>query len=349
MQPLMLSDNSVGQVYTPLLRSTGVARSLSGAELYFKLESCQPSGSYKDRFIAAEIADLIESGGRACIATSSGNTGSALAAACARYQLRCVILVNENAPSGKLVQMQAHGAQVVRVPGFAHSAEVTERVFSDLRTFSTNHNTRLVVSAYRYCPVGMAGVESISSELSAQLDTIEHVFVPAGGGGLYSAVVRGFQKASQKPRVHLVQPEGCPTVLNAYRSGATTVEPVQSTTTISGLSVPFDIDASLALSLLRACNGLAIGVSDAEVFAAQELLLRNEGIYAEPAGATALAGYLSAVSSGAVTPAARAVCLVTGHGFKDPDAAQYAASKTASLTMEPGRILAELPNLVGVS
>jgi threonine synthase len=92
--------------------------------------------------------------------------------------------------------------------------------------------------------------------------------------------------------------------------------------------VPFDIDASLALDLARKHDALVLGVSDEEVFAAQRTMLREEGIYAEPAGATALAGYRKAIDSGAVGEHESAVCLVTGHGFKDPASIQRVAAET---------------------
>src|SRR5208282_5607897 len=108
--------------------------------------------------------------------------------------------------------------------------------------------------------------------------------------GLFSAVCRGFARKGQSgPRVHAVQPRGCSTVVAAFQRGDDHIKPVHSTTRISGLAVPFDIDASLALSHLRQCAGSGFAVEDEEVFEAQEMILRQEGIYTEPAGATALA------------------------------------------------------------
>src|SRR5580700_12116825 len=99
---------TLGEGNTPLLRSARVGPSLHLDRLYFKLENCNPSGSYKDRFSAAEMGRVLRLGARSCVATSSGNTGSSLAAYCARYGLKCLIVVNESAPTGKLEQMQAH-------------------------------------------------------------------------------------------------------------------------------------------------------------------------------------------------------------------------------------------------
>jgi threonine synthase len=120
----------------------------------------------------------------------------------------------------------------------------------------------------------------------------------------------------------------------AFEHGDDRIQPVESTTRISGLSVPFDIDAGQALSHLRKSGGRAFAVSDEEVFAAQQMLLSQEGIYAEPAGAAALAGLCRALRDGVVRRTDTVVCLVTGHGFKDPDSVSLAASRYPATLVE---------------
>lgn len=313
----------MGEGNTPLLASSRLGRQLGLPSLFFKLESCNPSGSYKDRFVAWEMARLLGAGQRACVATSSGNTGSALASCAARYGVACTIVVNEFAPAGKLIQMQAHGAQVIRVPGFGVSAQLTEGVMELLQTLSRERGVALVISAYKYCPAGMAGVETLGQEIVRAIPC-PVIFAPIGGGGLVSAVCRGV--TGTQARVVAVQPEGCNTLVKAWEAGTDSISPVESTTRVSGLSVPFDIDASLALRELRARNGHALTVSDAEVFEAQGQMLALEGIYTEPAGATALAGAKKALQLGWIRPDDPVVCLVTGHGFKDPDSTARAAA-----------------------
>ena len=328
---------TLGEGHTPLVPS------VTAPALSFKLENCNPSGSYKDRFVAAEVTHLLSVGARACIATSSGNTGAALSAYCARYRIRAVILVNQDAPAGKLTQMQAHGAQVLRIPQFASNPDVTTAVFDTLREFSSEHAVPLVVSAYRYCPEGMRGVESLAQEFDAP----DHLFVPVGSGGLYAALVQGFAgRPGPMPRVHAVQPAGCLTLVASAQRGDDEIHPVLSTTNISGLSVPMDIDASLALGLLREYHGTGISVTDDQVFSAQQYLLEREGIYAEPAGAAAFAGWRQAVDQGLVRPGETSICLVTGHGFKDPAAAQAAAQRHPDLTVDAPDIAQALRQIV---
>jgi threonine synthase len=336
----MSIEVSLGEGNTPLIESVHVGPSMGLDRLFFKLENCNPSGSYKDRFIASEMARLLRTGARACVATSSGNTGSALAAYCARYGITCLIVVNEDAPAGKLQQMQAHAARVFRVKGFATSPEITKRVFQTLKELSAWQGLPLVVSAFRYCPEGMAGVESIAEELLQQSPfRIDHVFVPVGGGGLFSAVCRGFDRHPDRAaRVHAVQPSGCSTVAAAFERGDSEIRPVQSTTRISGLAVPLDIDASLALEHLRRRGGCGFAVEDEEVFEMQQSLLSKEGIYCEPAGAAALAGLRKALKLGVVSGGDTVICLVTGHGFKDPDSVRRAAEKHLPALIGPDEL-----------
>src|SRR4029077_15049182 len=145
----------------------------------------------------------------------------------------------------------------------------TECVFAKLHSLSETRNLPLIVSAYRYCPEGMQGVESIAAELAASVPALRHVFVPVGGGGLYSAVARGFPASG--PKVHAVQPSGCSTVVASFERGDDEIWPVLSTTRVSGLSVPFDIDAGRALRHLRNCGGHGFAIGDDEIFAAQAM------------------------------------------------------------------------------
>jgi len=146
--------------------------------------------------------------------------------------------------------------------------------------------------------------------------------------------------------VPAVQPAGCSTVVAAWEQGSDTIQPVSSTTCISGLSVPFDIDASLALQHLRQSNGLGLTVSDGEIYECQRLLFEKEGIFAEPAGATALAGLCQALRDGQVDPSEPMVCLVTGSGFKDPESVAAAAGKRSELLLAPEDLPDYLPGKV---
>jgi threonine synthase len=131
-------------------------------------------------------------------------------------------------------------------------------------------------------------------------------------------------------------------VVSAFERGDSDIRPVESTTRISGLSVPFDIDAGIALEHLRQSGGRGFAVEDAEVFQAQHELLSREGIFCEPAGAASLAGLIRGLRHGVVSRDQNVVCLVTGHGFKDPDSARQAGTPYPPVRVEEGQLKEKL-------
>jgi threonine synthase len=315
---------TLGEGSTPLVASRRIGPAEGLTNLYYKLESCNPTGSYKDRFAAAAISEMVAQGQTRCIATSSGNTGAALAAYCAATGISCEIAILETTPEGKLRQMQAYGALLRRVRGFGVSSAATAATMEYLREKSGQPDAALQISAYAFSPIGMTGVQTLSYELAEQLAEIEHVFSPAGGGGLTLAVARGFgvlrraEKIAASPRIECVQPAGNDTIATPLRDGAEQARAVECTSLISGLQVANVLDGDEVIRECRASGGSGHVVSDAEIWETQARLAREEGIFCEPAGAVALAGALQARREGRIEADAKTVCLVTGSGFKDP-------------------------------
>jgi threonine synthase len=334
---------SLGEGNTPLVRSRRLASRLGLANLFFKLDYVSPTGSYKDRFAAAAVSHMLADGKRLCVATSSGNTGASLAGYCAAAGLGCVIAVVEVAPAEKLRQMLAYGARLYRVRGFGLDPEVTRRIFEAVRRRGSQPDAAVQISAYCYSPAGMSGVETVAHELAEQLPAgIDHVFCPAGGGGLVLAAARAFARRvergrlPQSPAVECVQPAGNDTIATPLRSGAASARPVDCTTRISGLQVPSVMDGDEVIRACRLCGGSGHVVSDEEVWQVQALLAREEGIFCEPAGAVSVAGALKAAATGAVHRDATLVCVVTGSGFKDRPAAERMVQGRDAAAVEPG-------------
>lgn len=331
----------LGEGNTPLVESVAIGPRAGIGRLLFKLECANPSGSYKDRFAVVAVSALRAAGKQRCVATSSGNTGSALAAACARAGVRLDIALVETAPFGKVLQMMAHGARLCRVRGFGLDADISERTFERLAEIGRGPGNSLEISGYRYSPVGMSGVETISHELAAAdgLAPIDHVFVEAGGGGLTLAVARGFTwlvehgRLSRSPAIHCVQPTGNDTIAGPLRGGVTRARPVACTTAISGLQVPSVIDGDDVIAACRASGGTGHTVSDDETWLAQRRLACEEGIFAEPAGAVGVAGALSAAARGDVGSRDTVVCIITGTGFKDMTAVERMTTAAACPTV----------------
>ena len=318
------STVTLGEGGTPLIRSAKLGPEMGLGQLWFKYEGANPSGSYKDRFAAAAVSHLVQDGRRVCLGTSSGNTGAALAAYCARAGLSCFLAIVEGAPEGKLRQMLAHGAHLIRIRSFGSSPEISARVMEGLKGLAAEMEAGLEISAFAFSPRGMAGVMTISFEIAESLGPRDvHVFSPAGGGGLTWAVARGFEfLAGQKgwqgrARVHCVQPEGNDTIASALRDGSGQARAVESRTAVSGLQVGGVLDGDGVIASCRRSGGQGHVVTDAQVWEWQARMAREEGIFCEPAGAVALAGVAAAVGRGEIGPQDPVVCLVTGSGFKD--------------------------------
>lgn len=309
----------LGEGHTPLIRSRVIGRQLGIPDLYFKLENLNPTGSYKDRFAAVLTGEMNAARQKVCIATSSGNTGAALSAYCAAAGIKCLLVVVDGAPLPKIRQMQLYGAEIFMVKGFGKNPAITTGIFNTLEQICSAQQLPLPVSAYRYCPSGMEGVQTMAYEiLEATEHAVHQVFVPAGGGGLTLAMAKGMDQYGAAVKVNCVQPEGNDTIASALRSGGVEARAVTSSTTrVSGLQVASVIDGHGVIAACRKYNGNGYTVTDANVFRWQQALAQTEGIFSEPAGAVALAGLEDAVKRKEVHPHETVVCLVTGSGFKD--------------------------------
>jgi threonine synthase len=292
--------------------------------LFFKLEIQNPTGSYKDRFASMAASLMRQRKKSKMIATSSGNTGSALAAYAARFGFELDLYITENTPQEKLFQCLAFGASIYRLEGFGVNARLMQEAISRLEEKARKLNAVLLISAVCLCPLEMQGVKTMAFEICDQLNgSPDHVFIPVGGGGLFLSCSRGFdefyerQKIRKQPCLHPVQPEGCATVVGPLLEGSSSARLVDCTSAISGLQVAALLDAQEVLEKTLLTNGRGHKVSDEDIYYWQSQLIRQEGIFAEPAAATSLAGLAQAVKEKQVDFDSVIVCLVTGSGFKD--------------------------------
>ncbi|MCU6712626.1 pyridoxal-phosphate dependent enzyme [Paenibacillus sp. J5C_2022] len=324
--PPVASGNrlSLGEGRTPLIRSVSLEKRLGIGELYFKYEGGNPTGSYKDRIATIGLSWALEQRRTACVGTTSGNAGAAVAAYAARAGLPYHLYVLEHMAEAKLTQVLAYGANVRRVAEFGTSPEVGDRVFRHVLNAAVTHDWELMVTAFRFNTHAMEGVKTIAYEIAEQLGGCpDTVYAPAGGAGLYVGIWKGFDEwqrfslgDGRKPHMVAVQPEGCSNIVRAYEQGALQPLPGASTSLISGLQVPNPPDGEAALAIMDAGDGSALAVSDDEIWQAQRLLAREEGIFCEPAGAAAVAGLIRTCQQ-RQQMGERIVCLISGVGFKD--------------------------------
>jgi threonine synthase len=262
-----------------------------------------------------------------------------------------VIAVVDGITQAKAQQMLSYGAELYEIKNFGKDPHVTGNTFELIRKQGASENASLQISAYKFSPIGMTGVQSIAFELEEQLQTINHIFCPAGGGGLTLSVARGFEillklkKIEHFPRIHCVQPLGNDTMASAIRKELNGGKEVQCETEISGLQVPNLLDADDVINHLKTRNGMGHLVEDDLVYSVQKTIASNEGIFCEPAGATALAGLYEAVKRDEVGANDHIVCLVTGSAFKDTVSLGKMASSGTHKRMEHDQFSTELNNL----
>jgi threonine synthase len=331
----------IGTGQTPLIRSLRIGPSAGLPNLWFKLETANPTGSYKDRFGAVAISHMAANGRNRCVGTSSGNSGAALAAHCAAAGIRCEIATIITAPGSKVDQMRIYGARVYKVDAFGLDPKVTHDTFEHLKEMGNAPDATLQISAYCYSPTGMEGVKTISYELKEQMPApCHHVFVPAGGGGLALAVTRGFEDLVEAgtlntmPRMQIIQPDGNDTIATPLNEGAAEARSItQSTSRISGLQCPSILDGHDLIQAARRSSGSGHLVGNEAVWEMQQRLAFEEGVFCEPAGAVATAGAVLAGREGRIDKDENVVCLVTGSGFKDEPSARRIAERTECPTI----------------
>ena len=320
---------------TPLLPAPPMREALHLPRLSIKDDTRNPSGSTKDRASLLVVATAREFGRDTVATASTGNAAAALAAVGAAAGMRTVVFVPETAPEAKLIQLLCYGADVVPIQGSYDDA--FELCAAACEAFGWyNRNTALN-------PFTIEGKKTAALEIAAAMspEPPDAVLVPTGDGAILAGVAKGFSdlvKAGllpRAPRLIAVQPEGSAGIVEAYRAGENTVRPVPGARSVAdSLTVEVPRNAVLCLRRIRESGGGAIAVSDEAILEAIPFLARHTGVFAEPAGAAALAGLHAALETGLVMPDERIVLLITGTGLKDVPAAARTARRPESVPPE---------------
>jgi len=281
--------------------------------LYFKLESCNPTGSFKDRGMVVAVAKALEAGAGAVLCASTGNTSASAAAYAARCGLEAYVLVPAGGlAQGKLAQAALHGAHIVAVEGNFDQALALARALTQ------RHPIALVNSLN---PHRLEGQKTAAFEIVDVLgDAPDLLFIPVGNAGNITAYWKGFVeyhrlgKARKLPRMMGFQAAGAaPIVL-----GHPLAEPKTIATAIR-IGNPASWRGAVAAR--DESGGIIDAVSDEEILEAYRLLAREEGVFAEPAAAACVAGLLKMARQGMDLADKAVVCIITGSGLKDPETA----------------------------
>ncbi|MDX1661159.1 MAG: threonine synthase [Gemmatimonadota bacterium] len=311
---------TLGEGGTPLIGSRRVGPELGLERLAFKDESGNPTLSFKARGLALAIHRARALGARHVAIPSAGNAGSATAAYCAAAGLECTVAMPEGTPDPIVSECRSYGADLELVDGSIADAGrwVRERAWRE---------GWFDVSTLRE-PYRLEGKKTMGYELAEAHGwrLPDAIVYPTGGGTGLIGMWKAFGEMEalgwideSRPRMIAVQAAGCAPIVRAFDSGAEVAEPVDDPRTVaSGLRVPGALGDFLILGAVRASNGVALAVEDADLLEWSRRLAREEGILASPEAGATVAALPGLLERGVIEPADRVVCFVTGHGMKYP-------------------------------
>jgi len=293
---------SLGEGSTPLVAAPRLSER-AGAEVWLKLEGANPTGSFKDRGMTCAVSAAVREGARAIVCASTGNTAASAAAYAARAGLRGAVIVPEGKiATGKLAQALMHGARVIVLRANFDVALMLVRQLVERQPISLVNS----VNEFRIEGQKTAAFE-IVEQLAGELDGL---CIPVGNAGNITAYWRGFKQAGRTPRMFGFQAAGAAPLVH----GA----PVEYPETVaSAIRIGNPARWEDAMDAMTSSGGSVRAVTDAQILDAYRLLAATEGIFCEPASAASVAGLLAHGADGAQ----RVVCVLTGHGLKDPQTA----------------------------
>jgi threonine synthase len=299
---------SLNEGSTPLVEAPVISERV-GARVLLKLEGANPTGSFKDRGMTVAVSRAKGAGAEAVICASTGNTAASAAAYAARAGMRGAVIVPEGKIAiGKLAQALVHGARVIALRGnFDQALKI-------VRELAESHPVELVNSIN---PYRIEGQKTAAFEVLEELgEAPEALAIPVGNAGNVTAWWRGFSEREAAPLLYGFQAEGAaPLVI-----GAPVAEPE---TIASAIRIGNPARWEEAMAAFTSSRGRVAAVSDAQILDAYHLLASHEGVFCEPASAASVAGILAhglPPAPGGESPGT-VVCVLTGHGLKDPDTA----------------------------
>ncbi|MCM2251132.1 MAG: pyridoxal-phosphate dependent enzyme [Ramlibacter sp.] len=307
---------------TPLWAPQRLRREFAAPGLWLKDDSCNPSGSFKDRASYLVAAFAKKHRLREVVLASTGNAASSMAAVGAAADLAVKVFLPAAAPIAKRIQVLQYGAELVSVDGNYDQAFDLSLGYSK-KSGSLSRNTA-------YNPLTIEGKKTVAFEivedlLAAGAGAPGHVFVPAGDGVILAGVYKGFEdllklgRIGKIPVIWACQATGSSAIARAWSSAASGSDafcaPKPSKTVADSIAVDVPRNGVHALGKLRRHGGQAVLVSDPEILAAQRTLAAGSGLFAEPSSSAAFAGWLKVRDR--LPQEEDCVVLITGTGLKD--------------------------------
>ncbi len=297
---------------TPLVRAEKLSEELD-LDIYFKYEGLNPTGSFKDRGMVMAVAKAMEEGSRTIMCASTGNTSAAAAAYAARGDLNCIVLIpNNNIALGKLAQAIIYGAKVIAIEGnFDRALEI-------VREITAKHPITLVNSVN---PYRIEGQKTAAFEVCGQLGKApDYLAIPVGNAGNITAYWKGFKefkaagKSASLPKMIGFEAEGAMAIVKGVP-----IKNPETVATAIRIGNPASWDS--AVNAANESGGQINFVTDEQILHAYRTIAAKEGIFAEPASAASIAGVMKLKQEGYFSGGESVVCVLTGHGLKDPNIA----------------------------
>ncbi len=320
-------ETSLGTGYTPLVRARNLAEVLGVDELYIKDDRANPTHSFKDRVVEVAVAKALEFGYKAIACASTGNLGNAVAAHAARAGLKAYILIPADLELEKITGTAIFKPVLIGVRGSYDQVNRLGSEIADTRPDIAFVNINL--RAYYG-----EGSKTMGFEIAEQLGwrAPGHVVVPVAGASLINKVAKAFDELyitglidEPRTRIYAAQADGCAPVANAILNGRNNITPVHGDnikTIAKSLAIGNPPDGNHALETIRGSNGHAAVATDEEICQGIELLAQTEGIWAETAGGVVVASAKKLIEQGRIPrDDGSIVLLITGDGYKTPDAA----------------------------
>jgi len=311
---------------TPLIPAPSLAKlaRANGMSVYLKFEGANPTGSFKDRGMTMAISKAKEAGSRAVICASTGNTSASAAAYSARAGIKCFVILPKGAIAmGKLAQAMMHGAKVIAIEGNFDQA------LAIVKEISEKYNVTLVNSINPYRIEGQkTGAFEIVDQLGGRCPDFH--FIPVGNAGNITAYWKGYKEYKRSGRLsRLPRMMGWQAALSAPIVKGRPIRNPQTIATAIKIGNPASWKS--AIEARDESQGIIGTVTDKQIIAAYRHLAKVEGVFCEPASAASVAGFIKLATADFFKQHTAyevvAVCILTGHGLKDPDRAIQESSK----------------------
>jgi threonine synthase len=317
---------------TPLVRSEPLS-ARTGCDVWLKYEGANPTASFKDRGMTLAISKAMEAGSKAVVCASTGNTSASAAAYAAKAGLTCAVLVPKGKIAmGKMAATLVHGARVLEVEGnFDASLELAKELANRYPVTLVNSVNPFRIEGQKTCAFEIVDALGRAPDLHC---------VPVGNAGNISSQWRGYSEylhdgvIHEPPRMFGFQAAGAAPLV----TGVPVADP-QTIATAIRIGNPASWD--MALAAAKQSEGGILAVTDREILAAYRLVA-HEGLFAEPASAASVAGLLHLAADGKLPSGATIVCVLTGHGLKDPEWAITGAAHPPTVPAEAEAVAEEL-------